>query len=360
MLEGIRCYLMKRMATRRQKISKWENNICPNIIDKVEKYKKRCGECNPIWCGEGYYQVHCPAPEQYSLNLDAKTCSCRKWDLKGIPCTHAITAIAHSGRNIEDFIDSCYRKETNASIYKGIIYPINGRNMWPASGCIPILPPNYGRSIGRPRKSRRKEKGEVENPNPEKLKRQNGSLRCGNCGQWGHNMRSCKNEANPAVRRRPTGGLVFSRPRGRPRAGGPQSSYGRGRGSDASQVTEVNQPFTGTNDIPTQASQVMGNNSGMGTGSDGATRGGRGSDGGTRGGRGRGGGNRGGRGRGQSAATNSNIHNDSSVGPASQTNKSSDPAAQLVPQTKKSSGPYTGIWRGKAVRTIGLQRPPWS
>ncbi|KAH7857327.1 hypothetical protein Vadar_011340 [Vaccinium darrowii] len=43
MLEGIRCYLMKRMTTRKKKITEWENNICPNIIDKVEKYKKKCG-----------------------------------------------------------------------------------------------------------------------------------------------------------------------------------------------------------------------------------------------------------------------------------------------------------------------------
>ncbi|KAH7863494.1 hypothetical protein Vadar_018138 [Vaccinium darrowii] len=256
MLEAIRCYLMKRMATRRKKISEWENNICPNIIDKVEKYKKKRGECNPTWCGEGYYQ---------------------------------------------------------------------GRNMWPASGCVPILPPNYDRSIGSPRKSRRKGKGELENPDPEKLKRKNVSLRCGNCGQWGHNMSSCKNEANPAVRRRPSGGLVFSRPsvrpRGRPRGGGPQSSYGRG--SDASQVTEVNQPFIGTNDIPTQASQVMGNNNVMGRGSDGATRGGRGRGGGNRGGRGRGDGS-----RGFTGLALFQIQNDSSLGLASQTNKSSDPATQ--------------------------------
>lgn len=38
MLEGIRCYLMKRMTKRREQITTWEHNICPNIIDKVEKY----------------------------------------------------------------------------------------------------------------------------------------------------------------------------------------------------------------------------------------------------------------------------------------------------------------------------------
>ncbi|KAI8555876.1 hypothetical protein RHMOL_Rhmol05G0207600 [Rhododendron molle] len=85
----------------------------------------------------------------------------------------------------------------------------------------------WSRPSGRPKKSRRKEREELENPDADKLKRQNTSLRCGKCGQWGHNIRSCKNEVNPDIRRRPSGGLVFSRPtgkpRGRPRQGGSQA-----------------------------------------------------------------------------------------------------------------------------------------
>ncbi|KAG5536676.1 hypothetical protein RHGRI_024188 [Rhododendron griersonianum] len=77
-----------------------------------------------------------------------------------------------------------------------------------------------------------KEREELENP--DKLKRQNTSLRCDKCGQWGHNIRSCENEVNPEIRRRPSGGLVFSRPTGkpsgRPRQEGSQASSSRRRG----------------------------------------------------------------------------------------------------------------------------------
>ncbi|KAF7153953.1 hypothetical protein RHSIM_Rhsim01G0142700 [Rhododendron simsii] len=69
----------------------------------------------------------------------------RRWDLKGIPCVHAIVAITFNHENVLDYCHPCYGKETNASIYKGIIYPINGWTMWPSSGCVPVLPPNYGR-----------------------------------------------------------------------------------------------------------------------------------------------------------------------------------------------------------------------
>ncbi|KAG5561245.1 hypothetical protein RHGRI_004316 [Rhododendron griersonianum] len=134
-----------------------------------------------------------------------------------------------------DYCHPCYGKETNANIYKGIIYPINGWIMWPSSGCVPVLPPNYGRSSGRPKKSRRKEREELENPDADKLKRQNTSLRCGKCGQWGHNIRSYKNEVNPDIRRRPSGGGGAGRGRGGARrgmgdGGRGMADGGRGRG----------------------------------------------------------------------------------------------------------------------------------
>ncbi|KAG5556141.1 hypothetical protein RHGRI_006683 [Rhododendron griersonianum] len=95
------------------------------------------------------------------------------------------------------------------------------------------------------------EREELENPDADKLKRQNTSLRCGKCGQWGHNIRSCKNEVNPDIRRRPSGGLVFSRPtgkpRGRPRQGGRQASSSRGRGVVAA-PTEEGQALRGRGD----------------------------------------------------------------------------------------------------------------
>ncbi|KAG5531535.1 hypothetical protein RHGRI_026218 [Rhododendron griersonianum] len=213
----------------------------------------------------------------------------RRWDLKGIPCVHAIVAISFKHENILDYCHPCYGKETNANIYKGIIYPINGWTMWPSSGCVPILPPNYGRSSGRPKKSRRKEREELENPDADKLKRQNTSLRCGKCGQWGHNIRSCKNEVNPDIRRRPSGGLVFSRPtgkpRGRPRQGGRQASSSRGRGVVAA-PTEGGQALKGRGDA--------GRGRGGGGRGRGRTDGGRGRGRGrTDGGRGRGDGGRG-------------------------------------------------------------------
>jgi len=35
--------------------------------------------------------------DTYIVNLEEKTCACRKWDLASIPCAHAIVCIRHNG-----------------------------------------------------------------------------------------------------------------------------------------------------------------------------------------------------------------------------------------------------------------------
>lgn len=62
--------------------------------------------------------------------------------------------------------------------------------MWPKSGYSAVLPPFIHKQPGRPKKVTRKELDEPSNPY--KVGKANSSMRCSNCGQGGHNKRSCK------------------------------------------------------------------------------------------------------------------------------------------------------------------------
>ncbi|BAT78989.1 hypothetical protein VIGAN_02176900, partial [Vigna angularis var. angularis] len=68
--------------------------------------------------------------EQFVVNLENKECSCRKWLITGIPCTHAITAMKFLNLNAEDYIDHWFRKSTYEETYNTIIYPFNGQLVW--------------------------------------------------------------------------------------------------------------------------------------------------------------------------------------------------------------------------------------
>ncbi|XP_062164888.1 uncharacterized protein LOC133871456 [Alnus glutinosa] len=122
MLEGIRTSLMRRYQRKREIIAAMEGNVGPKIKEKLEK-EDEAGHCTPIFAGDGLFEVECRG-RRYAVNLPAKTCGCRKWDVSGIPCAHAISSIWHGGGNPEDYLSPYFGKEMYLKAYTPIIYPV--------------------------------------------------------------------------------------------------------------------------------------------------------------------------------------------------------------------------------------------
>lgn len=59
--------------------------------------------------------------ETYCVNPKNKTCSCRKWDLSSIPCSHATTCILHNKKKPENHV-SDYYKYNNKNHYFHVLY----------------------------------------------------------------------------------------------------------------------------------------------------------------------------------------------------------------------------------------------
>ena len=47
--------------------------------------------------------------DKFVVNLDKKTCACRRWDLSGVPCYHAISCIYFAKCAPENYIGDVYR-----------------------------------------------------------------------------------------------------------------------------------------------------------------------------------------------------------------------------------------------------------
>ncbi|XP_048440371.1 uncharacterized protein LOC125477383 [Pyrus x bretschneideri] len=108
------------------------------------------------------FQVDARGGEQYVVDLVDKTCSCRKYDLIGIPCNHAISAIHFKREKPEDYVNAYYSKARYLEVYSHLIMPMNDMSLWEDIENPPILPPLYTRHLGRPRKKRNKEAAKLE------------------------------------------------------------------------------------------------------------------------------------------------------------------------------------------------------
>ncbi|KAH7849020.1 hypothetical protein Vadar_011833 [Vaccinium darrowii] len=92
MLESIRRYLMTRLQTRFKLVMGFKGTICPRIRSKLEGTKKWVGECEVMYSGGTIFEV-ITVLRTYIVDIGQKTCSCRKWDVSGVPCVHGLAAI---------------------------------------------------------------------------------------------------------------------------------------------------------------------------------------------------------------------------------------------------------------------------
>nr|KAJ0212314.1 hypothetical protein LSAT_V11C400220460 [Lactuca sativa] len=144
-LEYIREYLMKR--------------IC-NVMKEMKKAK---GPLTPITT----YILTARKIVQHVVDVRNKTCTCRNWELIGIPCGHEIATLNEMSKDPEAELDiyKCVHKvyflERWKKAYSFKVDPIKGRSMWPKSECpTKLIPPPHHTEVGRPKKKRRQSEGE--------------------------------------------------------------------------------------------------------------------------------------------------------------------------------------------------------
>ncbi|KAL0351448.1 UNVERIFIED_CONTAM: hypothetical protein Scaly_1533500 [Sesamum calycinum] len=201
MLETIRMMLMKRVYVKRDQIKKTKGKLTPNIQKLIEELKKKSMEYIAHWNGKDQFEVESCYGDKHNLHLGEKTCSCRKWQLTGIPCAHAISGMYFMGYKPEDYVHEYYHKSNFLRVYNHLMMPLLGPEEWPHSDRPTLLPPISERMPGRPKKQdRRKTLDEMKNKKDEvtncgekrgKLGRQGLVMTCKTCHVAGHNKRTC-------------------------------------------------------------------------------------------------------------------------------------------------------------------------
>ena len=89
------------------------------------------------------------------------------------------------------YVADCYKKETYTNIYVHKIKPINPIEQWPKTGLEPMAMPPDRAKPGRPKKLRRLQHDEVVPRNGTRMTRKYVQVKCSQCGEKGHNIKTC-------------------------------------------------------------------------------------------------------------------------------------------------------------------------
>ena len=94
-IEIIRTKLMQRVAMKSTGVEKYLRPLCPKIQQKLDNIIVESSRCWPKHTGGSKYQVTSGLAIQHVVDLQLHTCSCRKWDLTGIPCINIYFRSGH-------------------------------------------------------------------------------------------------------------------------------------------------------------------------------------------------------------------------------------------------------------------------
>lgn len=189
MLETIRRKVMVRIQSNRSKSSSWNTVICPNILKKMNYYISLSSVCHAISNGQDQFEVK-HYNNTFTVDLNKKECSCRYWQLSGLPCPHAISCIFFKTNTLDDYIANCFRVEEFSKTYNHCLMPLEGMKSCPESDRTPLQPPGYIKMPGRPKKERKREPN--EKPKAKRVSRVGTVIRCRKCKQVGHNRSTCE------------------------------------------------------------------------------------------------------------------------------------------------------------------------
>jgi len=201
MLDEIRVKMMTRIAKLREFTNTWMCDFSPMSLKVLQENIDRSMNCNIEFNGVDGFEVK-EGTFQHSVDLGRWTCSCRVWQLKGIPCAHVVAAIYFKKCEPLDYINNCYSKTTYLRTYANVLQPVTNMEMWPVSTNPTVAPPEIKSMPGRPGKLRKKEAGESKKSG--KLPRTGLAMTCSNCNVRGHNKRGCPQRVESSTREEPS------------------------------------------------------------------------------------------------------------------------------------------------------------
>ncbi|XP_027161326.1 uncharacterized protein LOC113762198 isoform X1 [Coffea eugenioides] len=190
-IERIHSKLISEFEERRAESSTWISMLAPTAEKRLLEAMEHSSTYQVLRSDEVEFEV-LSAERSHIVNIGTRSCSCRDWQLFGIPCSHAVAALTSYKKDVYAYTEKYFTASSYRESYSEEILRIPGKIKWKKEGDVPVdddvrlvRPPKFRRPPGRPEKKRVC----VEDVNREKH-----TVHCSRCNQTGHYKTTCKAE----------------------------------------------------------------------------------------------------------------------------------------------------------------------
>ncbi|KAK9287904.1 hypothetical protein L1049_016348 [Liquidambar formosana] len=156
MIETTRRKMMELIYKGRVDSDEWSSRLTPSSEEKLQKITTKLHSVEVLFTPGSAYKVRDSLGAINVVNLDSWDCSCREWQLTGLPCLHAVAVIDCIGKNVYDYCSKYFTTEAYRNSYSESINPVltEDRPMHRESSPVRVHPPSIRRSSGRPKEKR--------------------------------------------------------------------------------------------------------------------------------------------------------------------------------------------------------------
>ncbi|XP_031406488.1 uncharacterized protein LOC116215062 isoform X2 [Punica granatum] len=185
MVDVVRGKMMELIYDRHTSSAQWVTKLTPSMEEKLEKESLNVRDHHVLLSAGSIFEVRGESSEM--VDMDRWDCSCKGWQLTGLPCCHALAVVGCIGRSPYDYCSRYLTAESYKLTYAESINPIPSieRPLSLKKGSqvatMTVTPPPTRRPPGRPTTKK--------SASQELVKRQ---LQCSRCKGLGHNKSTCK------------------------------------------------------------------------------------------------------------------------------------------------------------------------
>ncbi|GLT91404.1 hypothetical protein SLE2022_092950 [Rubroshorea leprosula] len=183
MIDILRGKMMESIYKNRIDSNQWMTKLTPSNEEKLQKEIAVARSLQVLLMDDNIFEVRGESVE--AVNIDNWDCSCKGWQLTGLPCCHAIAVLDCMGRSPYDYCSRYFTTESYHLTYAESIYPVPSVDLSDqdesARLTVTVTPPPTKRPPGRPKAK------PIESI--DMMKRQ---LQCSKCKGLGHNKKTCK------------------------------------------------------------------------------------------------------------------------------------------------------------------------
>lgn len=186
-IDTVRCKMMEMICTRREASSMWSTALTPAAEEKLQMEMFNSRALNVLFSTGSVFEVRDNLVN--IVNIENWDCTCRQWQISGLPCIHAVAVLDRTGRNVYDYCSKFFSVDSYRLTYSESINPITDIEKRVNDDSTPqamIYPPRVHRIRRPPGRPKEKRAGSQD------MRKHLRPLHCSRCKAVGHNKKTCK------------------------------------------------------------------------------------------------------------------------------------------------------------------------